>query len=89
MNTAAGTVSRYAIARSGALRLRGSTPVRGTTTIGAVDARLSPNGRYLYVDESKTAAVAAFTVHAGNLTELAHSPAPLPKGATPAGIVVT
>jgi 6-phosphogluconolactonase len=75
VNTAAGTVSRYSIARTGALRLLGSTPIRGTTTIGAVDARLSPGGRYLYVDESKTAAVAAFAVHGGNLTELAKSPA--------------
>jgi hypothetical protein len=28
-------------------------------------------------------------VHGGNLTELASSPASLPAGATPAGIVVT
>ena len=89
VNTASGTVSRYVIARRGALRLLGSTPIRGTTTIGAVDARLSPGGRFLYVDESKTAAVAAFAVHGGHLTELASSPASLPAGATPAGIVVT
>jgi 6-phosphogluconolactonase len=89
INTAVGTVSRYSIARNGALRLLGHTPIRGTTTIGAVDARLSPSGHYLYVDESKTAAVAVFAVHGGHLTELAKSPAPLPTGATPAGIVVT
>jgi 6-phosphogluconolactonase (cycloisomerase 2 family) len=89
VNTAAGTVSRYSIAPGGALRLLGSTPIRGTTSIGAVDARLSPDGRFLYVDESKTAAVAAFAVHGGHLTELASSPASLPAGATPAGIVVT
>jgi 6-phosphogluconolactonase len=88
VNTASGSVSRYWIAPGGALRLLGSTPIRGTSA-GAVDARLSPSGRYLYVDESKTGAVAAFTVHGGNLTELASSPAPLPAGATPAGIVVT
>ena len=88
VNTASGTVSRYSIAAGGALHLLGSTPVRGTS-VGAVDARLSPDGQFLYVDESKTGAVAAFAVQGGNLTELANSPAPLPAGATPAGIVVT
>jgi 6-phosphogluconolactonase len=88
VNTASGTISRYSIARGGALHLLGSTPVRGTS-VGAVDARLSPDGQFLYLDESGTGAVAAFTVHGGNLTELASSPAPLPAGATPAGIVVT
>jgi len=34
-------------------------------------------------------AVAEFAVHGGNLSELAGSPAALPAGATPAGIVVT
>ena len=88
VNTASGTVSRYSITRGGALHLLGSTPVRGTS-VGAVDARLSPDGQFLYVDESKTGAVAAFAVHGGTLTELASSPASLPAGATPAGIVVT
>jgi 6-phosphogluconolactonase len=88
VNTASGTVSRYRIARGGALTLLGSTPAGGAN-VGAVDARLSPNGRFLYVDQSKTAAVAAFAVHDGHLTELASSPASLPTGATPAGIVVT
>jgi 6-phosphogluconolactonase len=88
VNTASGTISRYSIARGGALHLLGSTPVRGTS-VGAVDARLSPDGQFLYLDESGTGAVAAFAVHGGNLTELASSPAPLPAGATPAGIVVT
>jgi 6-phosphogluconolactonase len=88
VNTASGSVSRYWIGPGGALRLLGSTPVRGTG-LGAVDARLSPDGRFLYVIESKTGAVAAFAVHGGNLTELASSPASLPAGATPGGIVVT
>ncbi len=88
VNTASGSVSRYSIASGGALHLLGSTPVRGTS-IGAVDARLSPDGGFLYVDESRADAVAAFAVHGGGLTELASSPAPLPQGAAPAGIVVT
>jgi 6-phosphogluconolactonase (cycloisomerase 2 family) len=89
VNTASGTVSRYSIAPDGALTLLGSTPVRASGGVGAVDARLSPGGHYLYVDESKIGAVGAFAVHGGNLTELASSPAALPAGATPAGIVVT
>ena len=58
------------------------------TGVGAVDARLSPDGRFLFVDESAVGAVAAFAVNGGGLTELATSPFPLPAGAAPAGIVV-
>jgi 6-phosphogluconolactonase (cycloisomerase 2 family) len=86
VNTASGTISRYWIASGGSLTLLGSTALRGD---GAVDARLSPGGRYLFVDESKTGAVAAFAVRGGDLSELASSPASLPARATPAGIVVT
>jgi 6-phosphogluconolactonase len=89
VNTASGTISRFAIAPGGALTLLGSTLLRGTGGVGAVDARLSPDGRYLYVDESKTGAVAAFAVHGGNLTELPGSPTSLPAAAAPAGITVT
>jgi hypothetical protein len=55
----------------------------------AVDARLSPDGRFLYVDESRIGKVGAFAVNGGNLTELGTSPFALPAGATPAGIVVS
>jgi 6-phosphogluconolactonase len=89
VNTASGTISRYSITPGGTLTLLGSTPVRASGGVGAVDARLSPGGHYLYVDESKIGAVGAFAVNGGQLTELAGSPAPLPAGATPAGIVVT
>jgi hypothetical protein len=89
VNTASGTVSRYAIARDGGLRLLGSTAVGPNPAVGAVDARLTPGGRYLYVDESASGAVAEFSVHGGCLTLLAGSPAALPGGAAPAGIVVT
>ena len=85
VNTGSGTISRYSIAPGGALTLLGSTPVGAT---GAVDARLSPGGRTLFVDESRIGAVGAFAVHRGNLTELASSPTSLPAGAAPAGIVV-
>jgi 6-phosphogluconolactonase (cycloisomerase 2 family) len=89
VNTASGSISSYSIAHDGSLTLLGSTPIKGTTTLGAVDARLSPDGRWLYVDESKTGAVATFAVRGGTLTELAGSPTSLPTGAAPAGVVVS
>jgi len=88
VNTASGTISRFQIAPDGVLTLLGSTPVGQTGGVGAVDARLSPGGRFLYVDESRIGKVGAFAVSGGNLTELATSPTSLPAGATPAGIVV-
>ncbi len=88
VNTASGNISRYWIAPNGTLALLGSTPVSATGGVGAVDARLSPDGRTLYVDESRIGAVGVFAVNGGNLTELPNSPVALPAGATPAGIVV-
>jgi 6-phosphogluconolactonase (cycloisomerase 2 family) len=87
VNTASGTISRFQIGGGGVLTLLGSTPVGQTGGVGAVDARLSPDGRYLFVDESRIGKVGAFAVNGGNLTELASSPASLPAGAAPAGIV--
>ena len=87
VNTGSGEISRYQIAPDGTLTLLGSTPVGQTGGVGAVDARLSPDGRYLFVDESRIAKVGVFAVNGGNLTELATSPVSLPSGATPAGIV--
>jgi 6-phosphogluconolactonase (cycloisomerase 2 family) len=89
VNTGSGTISRYSIGRGGALTLLGSTPVGATGGVGAVDARLSPDGGTLFVDESRAAAVGAFAVSGGTLTELASSPTLLPAGATPAGIVAS
>jgi 6-phosphogluconolactonase len=88
VNTASGTISRYTIARHGNLTLLGSTPVSATGGVGAVDARLSPDGQWLFVDESTLGAVGAFAVSGGTLTEVASSPTALPAGATPAGLVV-
>jgi 6-phosphogluconolactonase (cycloisomerase 2 family) len=87
VNTASGSISRFQIAGNGTLTLLGSTQVGQTGGVGAVDARLSPDGRYLFVDESRIGAVGAFAVNGGSLTELATSPTSLPAGATPAGIV--
>jgi 6-phosphogluconolactonase (cycloisomerase 2 family) len=88
VNTASGTISRFRIDNGGALTLLGSTPVSHTGGVGAVDARLSPDGRYLFVDESRIGKVGAFAVNGGKLTEVASSPTSLPAGSTPAGIVV-
>jgi 6-phosphogluconolactonase len=89
VNTGSGEISRYSIGRDGTLTLLGSTPVGSTGGVGAVDARLSPGGRFLYLDESKIGSVGVFSVSGGSLTELPGSPVALPHGATPAGIVVT
>lgn len=86
VNTGSGTISRYSIAPDGTLTLLGSTPVSASGGVGAVDARLSPDGRTLYVDESAVGKVGAFAVEGGNLTELPNSPVALPAGATPAGV---
>jgi len=88
-NTGSGSISRYLIAPGGALTLLGTTPVRGGGTVAVTDERLSPDGRYLFVVESNTGTVGVFAVQRGDLTELASSPAALPVGAAPAGIVVT
>ena len=89
VNTASGTISAYQIAVNGALTLLPASTPAGGPTAGAVDARLSPDGGFLYVDQSKTHAVAAFAVNGGNLTPLGTSRFPLPAGAAPAGIVVS
>lgn len=88
VNTASGSISSYSIGAGGKLALFGSTPAKGTTTIGAVDARLSPDGHWLFLVESKTGAVGTFAVDGGNLTEVKSSPTSLPAGAAPAGVVV-
>ena len=89
VNTGSGTISRYSIAPGGALTLLGSTTVAAGGGVGAVDPGLSPDGRFLYVNESKIASVGVFAVTGANLTELPGSPVPLPMGATPAGIAVS
>jgi 6-phosphogluconolactonase len=90
VNTGSGTITNYAIAADGSLTVIGSTPIlNGTGAGNAVDVGISPDGRYLYVDESKTGAVAEFVVHGSQLRELASDPAPLPAGAAAAGIAVS
>jgi len=88
VNTGSGMISRYGIARDGSLALLGSTPVSANGGVGAVDPGLSPDGRTLYVNESKIGAVGVFAVHDGTLTEDAGSPIALPAGASAAGLAV-
>jgi DNA-binding beta-propeller fold protein YncE len=52
-----------------------------------IDARLSPDGRYLLVDGNGNHILSVFAVHGGTLTEVPSSPTPLPAGGAPAGIV--
>jgi 6-phosphogluconolactonase len=90
VNTAQPSISSYAINHDGTLTLLGSTPFQGNPTgLGPVDARLSPDGGTLLVVDGGGDEVSSFAVHGGGLTELPSSPAPLPVGATPFGIVVS
>ena len=89
VNTGSGTISRYAITPAGELTLLGSTAVSATAGVGAVDPGLSPDGRFLFLNESRIDALGAFAVSSGNMTELPGSPTALPAGATPAGIAVS
>ncbi len=87
VNTGSGSISRYSIVRDGTLTLLGSTQVSSQAGVGAVDARLSTNGRTLYVDESRVDALGVFAVNGGQLTE--QGTVALPAGAAPAGVAVS
>ncbi len=86
INTGSSNLSTYAIARDGALSLVGTTPF--TNGVGAVDARLSPDGRTLSVTGGRGLVVSTFAVDGGRVKELSSSPTPLPAGTAPMGIVV-
>ena len=88
VNTATPSVSSYAIGRDGSLRLIGSTPFTGPSGLAPEDARLSPDGRTLWVVDSGGRAVSAFEVRGGQLAELPGSPTALPASTAPFGIVV-
>jgi 6-phosphogluconolactonase len=69
VNTASADISSYAIAPSGTLTLLGHTTPRG---LGAAseDARLSPDGGDLYVNETGAGVIGEFAVNGGNLTPI-------------------
>ncbi len=87
VNTAQPSISSYAIDPDGSLTLLGSTPFTDPAGLAPVDARLSPDGSTLSVVDSGTDQVSTFHVLGGTLTELASSPAALPAGSAPFGIV--
>ena len=87
VNTGSGSISRYSIAPDGTLTLLGSTQVSSQAGVGAVDARLSTDGRTLYVDESRVDTLGVFAVNGGQLTE--QGTVALPAGGTPAGVAVS
>jgi 6-phosphogluconolactonase len=87
VNTGSGSISRYSIGADGALTLLGSTPVSSQAGVGAVDARLSRDGRSLYVDESRIGTLGEFAVDGGQLDE--HGSVALPAGAAAAGVAVS
>ena len=87
VNTGSGEISSYQIAPNGTLTLIGSTVVSNTAGVGATDPSVSPDGRTLYVNESRVGTVGAFAINGGTLTELPSSPVSLPAGIHPAGIV--
>jgi 6-phosphogluconolactonase len=87
VNTASGSISSYSIAAGGSLTLLQTTPIKAAGT--PEDARLSPDGRTLWVVDPTASTVSGFSVDGGSLTELPSSPTRAPVGAAPAGIVVT
>ncbi len=87
VNTGSDDISSYQIAPDGSPTLIGSTLVSNTAGVGATDPSVSPDGRTLYVNESRVDTEGAFAIDGGTLTELPISPVSLPAGAHPAGIV--
>lgn len=88
VDTGSTTISSYRILANGSLRYLMSTPFSSGVGIRPFDARLDVSGDHLYVVDAGIAAVSGFAVAGGTLTELVSSPAALPAGATPFGIVV-
>jgi 6-phosphogluconolactonase (cycloisomerase 2 family) len=88
VNTGSTTISSYRILANGSLQLIGSTPFRSGGGIAAFDARLDVSGANLFVVDSAIASVSGFSVSGGSLMEPTSSPAALPSGATPFGIVI-
>lgn len=86
VNTASANLSSFEIQPDGSLVLLETTPF--TNGLGAVDARLSPDGSTLSVTGGRGHVVSTFAVDGGHLSELASSPVPLPAEGAPTGLVV-
>jgi 6-phosphogluconolactonase len=87
VNTGSANISSYSISLDGSLSLLSSAPITGGGS--DIDARLSPDGKYLLVDGAGHNFVSVFAVNGGTLSEVASSPTPLPAGASSSGIVNT
>jgi 6-phosphogluconolactonase (cycloisomerase 2 family) len=87
VNTGSGSISSYTIGANGALTLAGTTPVSSQAGVGAVDARLGPADKTLWVDESHANEIGVFAVNGTQLTGLPATQ--LPANSAAAGIVVT
>jgi 6-phosphogluconolactonase (cycloisomerase 2 family) len=80
VNTAAADISSYAIAPDGTLTLLGNTTPGGLGA-GSEDARLSPDGADLYVNETGAGVIGEFAVNGGTLTPIGTVPVPTGDGA--------
>jgi 6-phosphogluconolactonase (cycloisomerase 2 family) len=87
VNTPSRSISSYSIATGGSLTLLQNTPIKAAVT--PEDARLSPDGRTLWVVDPTGDSLSGFSVNGASLTELPSSPTPALDGAAPTGIVVT
>lgn len=78
-NTGSGTISSYAVQKSGKLTL--AQPIAATAGTGPIDAALSASGRQLFVLKSGSRTISSFSV--GNDGDLANasSMSGLPVGA--------
>jgi DNA-binding beta-propeller fold protein YncE len=86
VNTGSGNLSSFAIGHDGSLTLLATAPFANGA--GAVDARLSPDGKTLSVMGGHGLVLSTFALNGATLTELPSSPVPLPAGTSPMGIVV-
>jgi 6-phosphogluconolactonase len=89
INTPLSSLSRYEILPDGSLDLLGNTILNDPTGLRPIDARLDPDGAFLYVLGADAGVVSILAVDDGNLIELPSSPVALPDGVTPFGIAVT
>jgi 6-phosphogluconolactonase len=89
VNTANSSISRFEIHADGSLALLGNTILNDPTDLRAIDARVDPEGKFLYVLGADAGVVSILAIDGGDLTELPDSPVTLPAGTTPFGIAVT
>ncbi len=80
VNTASADISSYTIAPGGALTLQANTTPGGLGA-GSEDARLSPDGREIYVNETGAGVIGEFAVNGATLTAIGTVPVSTGDGA--------